>query len=365
MASTVLMVLLLLCMPLWAGETEWKHAVGERAWSFPGDHGNHEGYRTEWWYFTGNLSDKEGSKYGYELTFFRQGLSLKSENSNNPWSVQDIYLAHFALTDVTSRKHWFAERTSRRGPGFALSKAGSMDVRVTNWSARMVNGTINLSARYREMEMELVLAPRKPPVLHGQKGLSRKGPNEGQASYYYSFTDLETRGTIKIPSRSQGLKVSGTSWFDHEFGSNQLSAGQSGWDWFGLHLSDGRDLMVYFLRKKDGSIEATSSGTLVDKRGASRHLALLDLRVEILDTWKSPNTGGKYPSRWRLVIPSAKIDVTIGSLVPDQELLTTSSTGVTYWEGAVEGKGESAGEAVSVKGYVELTGYAGSMGGVF
>ncbi len=146
--------------------------------------------------------------------------------------------------------------------------------------------------------------------------------------------------TARLQSR---IDVRGTSWFDHEFGSNQLASNQVGWDWFSLHLSDGQDLMIYFLRRSDGSVEPTSSGTLVSPEGKVIPLNLSEIAVEVLDRWKSPKSGGKYPSRWKIRVPSAGIEVLLRPLVSAQELVTEGSTGVVYWEGAVEGKGRSEG----------------------
>jgi len=350
--------------------SEWKQATGERTWSFPADHGSHPEYRTEWWYFTGNLMDEAGSRYGYQLTFFRQGIENPTDggsslHKDNAWSVQDVYLAHFALTDVGKNRFWYIDRTSRTGPGLAHADTQGMDVHVLNWSARMNNKTIILNARHQGMEIKLELTPGKPVVLHGQKGMSIKGQKKGQSSYYYSFTDLKTSGSIKTPLNKETVTVKGMSWFDHEFGSNQLAPEQVGWDWFSIRLSDGSDLMVYFLRRKDGSIETSSSGTLIEKNGSSRHLELSDIKVDVLNRWKSPKSGGIYPGKWRMRIPSAHIDITITPSVANQELITETSAGITYWEGAVEGKGVSKNRPVTVEGYVELTGYTGSLGGIF
>jgi len=349
----------------------WKQAIEERAWSFPKDHGNHPEYRTEWWYFTGNLRDEAGKRYGYQLTFFRQGIEhpvtkdVKPTSDDNPWSVRDVYLGHFALTDVEKKRFSYIDRTSRTGPGLARADTNTMDVHILNWSARMNNNTILLSARHQGMEINLELTPKKPIVLHGKNGLSKKGPAKGQSSYYYSFTDLKTIGTIKTTSDGNAIKIKGTSWFDHEFGSNQLAAEQIGWDWFSIHLSDGKDIMAYLIRRKDSTIEAASSGTLIEKNGSSRHLEMTDIKLDVLERWKSPKTKGLYPAKWRMRIPSANIDIIITPSVANQELITTSSTGVTYWEGAVEGQGLSDGKSVSIEGYVELTGYADSLAGLF
>ncbi|MGB9627962.1 MAG: lipocalin-like domain-containing protein, partial [Thermodesulfobacteriota bacterium] len=329
------------------------------------DHGAHLDFRTEWWYFTGNLRDVSGEKFGYQLTFFRQGVFPKAKDPNQPWAVRDLYLAHFTLTDVSRNQFWFSERISRRGPGLAGASEKDMDIWLLNWRARREGNQIKIEARHQEMEVSLHLVPKKPLVFHGKNGLSQKGPREGQASYYFSYANLATEGFIKTPLSQSTIPVKGTSWFDHEFGSNQLTPDQVGWDWFSLHLSDGQDLMIYFLRRKDGSVEPSSSGTLVTRSGDGIHLKLSDISVEVLNYWKSQKSGGRYPSRWKIKIPQFKIEIELDSLIPSQELLTTGSTGVIYWEGAVEGKGISRGKPVTCEGYVELTGYAGGLGGLF
>ena len=344
---------------------DWKQAIGPWKWAFPRDHGSHPEFRTEWWYFTGNLMDRLKKSFGYQLTFFRQGVLFKANDPNHSWAIRDVYLAHFTLTDVASGQFWYADRASRKGPGFAGAAEGSMDVWLLNWRAKMEGNKIKLEARHQNMELSLVLTPRKPLVFHGQNGLSQKGPMEGQASYYFSYTDLEAKGVIKTPGAQASIQVDGISWFDHEFGSNQLTPNQVGWDWFSLHLSDGQDLMIYFLRRKDGSVEPSSSGTLVKRSGEGIHLKLADINVEVHGYWKSPKSGGRYPSRWKIKVPSARIEMELSSLVPSQELLTEGSTGVIYWEGVVAGKGTSAGRPITSEGYVELTGYAGSLGGLF
>ena len=348
-----------------AVENDWKQAVGPWQWSFPRDHGAHPEFRTEWWYFTGNLKDKDGRRYGYQLTFFRQGLAYKPSQPDNPWSIRDVYLAHFAIVDETSGKFWHYDHASRSGPGLAGAKIGSMDVWTLGWSAKMTDNIIHLKARKDEMALELELSPRKPKIFHGNKGLSAKGPNQGQASYYYSFTDLASKGTIQTEVSKNPVAVTGTSWFDQEFGSNVLSSDQVGWDWFGIHLSDGRDIMLFQLRKKDGTIEASSSGTIIEKDGTSRYLRQSDITLNVKAQWKSPKSGGTYPAKWEIKIPSTGIDITLAPIAANQELLTEASTGVTYWEGAVSGSGISRGASVTVEGYTELTGYAGSLGGVF
>jgi predicted secreted hydrolase len=351
----------------WPAEAaeDWALATEPRIWSFPKDFGAHPEFRTEWWYFTGNLTDRSGSPYGYQLTFFRQGLRRKLPPSPNSWDIRDLYLAHFALTDGARKKFRALDRISRGGAGLAGASLDGMGVWLFRWSARMKDSVILLEAGDPRMEIRLQLLPRKPPVVHGENGFSQKGPGRGQASYYVSLTNLRTQGTLRSDPSGPAAEVQGTSWFDQEFGSTQLAPNQKGWDWFSLHLSDGRDLMIYFLRLQDGSVEPASSGTLVTPSGEGRYLRLGDMKVSVSDRWKSPRSKGEYPSRWRIQIPSAKIDLTISPLIADQELDTKGSTGVTYWEGAVSGRGVSEGRPVSCEGYVELTGYAGTLGGIF
>ena len=257
------------------------------------------------------------------------------------------------------------ERISRAGPGLAGALIGNMEVWLFNWKAQMKEATIFLEAQNNDLQLKLELTPQKPLTFHGERGLSRKGAGTGQASYYTSFTDLATRGSIKTKAGGSVITVQGVSWFDHEFGSAQLDQGQEGWDWFGLHLSDGRDMMIYLLRKADRSVNPESSGTMVEPDGTSRHIKLSDISVTVLDRWKSSKSGGNYPCRWRITIPSEQIDITVAPLVADQELDTRKTTGIIYWEGAVAGQGTSAGKRVASEGYIELTGYAGSLGGIF
>jgi predicted secreted hydrolase len=358
-------VLLSLLLPAAAAPEEWRQAMVPREWQFPRDHGAHPAYRTEWWYFTGNLKDEHENAFGYELAFFRQGIRLEADKSANPWSLRDLYLAHLAVTDAAKKRFVFDEAVSRTGPGLAGARENGLDVRLLGWSAGMQGGAILLRARGKEAWLMLKLTAQKPPVLNGERGLSRKGPLPGQASYYSTCARLLTTGLLGTSTSGAPVAVNGTSWFDHEFGSNELSAGQTGWDWFGLHLSDGKDLMLYFIRRNDGANERESSGTIVDRRGKSRHLPLSAIKLETLSRWKSPKSSAVYPSRWRICIPDEGLDILVSPLLSDQELATARSTGVIYWEGAVEGVGTSEGRKATCLGYAELTGYARGLGGLF
>ncbi len=346
------------------GGEKWETAAGRRDWSFPADHGSHPEFKTEWWYFTGNLAAAGGRELGYQLTFFRTGVARETANPGNAWSVRDLYLAHLAVTDLRSGRFLWKERASREGPGLAGAFQGGFSVWLWGWKAAAAGGAFHLAARDGGMALDLTLTPRKAPVLHGDGGLSAKGPRPGQASWYVSLTDLTTEGTVTLPGE-EPLRVTGRSWFDHEFGSNQLAADQEGWDWFGLHLSDGRELMVYRIRRADGSPEPSSSGTLVAPDGSWRHLPLEEVEVRPTGTWKSPRSGGVYPGGWSIRVPVAGLAITVTPLLRDQELVTETTGGITYWEGAVRLEGQSDRGPVTGAGYVELTGYAGKMGGKF
>ncbi len=348
-----------------AAAEEWRRADAPRTWRFPRDNGAHDAYKTEWWYFTGNLSDDEGARYGFELTFFREGVSLKPQDPANPWSLRDIYFAHFAITDVGGKRFVMDERASRTGPGLAGARVDRLRVWLLDWRAREEGGRLFLEAGGNGARLGLDLEALRAPVVNGIGGLSRKGSLPGQASYYVSYTDLHASGLVKTPRLAQPVRVKGVAWFDHEFGSSQLGADQAGWDWFGLHLSDGKELMLYFLRRTDGSVDPESSGTIVDRSGAARHLALAQVRLDVLDHWRSRKSQAVYPSRWRVRIPSEGLDVTFSPLLADQELSTPESTGVTYWEGALEGQGLSNNGKITCRGYAEMTGYAGKLGALF
>jgi predicted secreted hydrolase len=365
-AISILLLAVFMIHPAGASESResWRPAAGSRSWSFPADHGTHPDFKTEWWYFTGNVTAPGGRELGYQLTFFRTGLATNAAAPENPWSVRDLYLAHLAVTDVKGDRFHWTERASRAGPGLAGAREGRLDVWLRDWKAAWQGSSIVLKARSGEVEIDLTLTPRKPPVLHGEEGLSIKGPGAGQASWYASITDLGTEGTIKIPGEGK-KRVSGRSWFDHEFGSNQLAAGQEGWDWFGLHLSDGTELMIFQIRRTDGTLEPSSSGTFVAADGSWEHLPGSEIKIQAAGTWKSRQSGGTYPGAWDIRIPRKGIEVTVTPRIPDQELATEATAGITYWEGAVRLEGRSGKKEITGGGYVELTGYAGGVGGIF
>lgn len=350
----------LIVLFLFACSFTYKLALPGRKLTFPEDHFSHPDFKTEWWYYTGHLESAGGKKYGYQVTFFRFGLrDRQNDNKANPPLFTELYMAHFALSDKQAKKFFFRERANR---GFERKAGATVDrylVWNEDWKVEGKGENHFIEVRDRDIALKLKLSSLKPPVLHGQNGLSQKGEGEGRASYYYSLTRLKTEGQLQIAGKEE--KVSGLSWMDHEFGSNQLGEDQVGWDWFSLQLENQTELMFYLIRRKDGSPDAYSSGTVVYPDGATRHLKLQDFLIEPQGKWKSPNSDGAYPMGWKVLVPSEGIALEILPSFPGQELVTRKSTRVTYWEGAVEVRGTFRKKPVQGLGYVEMTGYAGRL----
>jgi len=325
---------------------------------FPKDHGAHPQYEIEWWYFTGNLRSEKTDLYGYELTFFRKGFKNSGTDKNpSKWVVQDIYLAHFAITDIPGKSFHFEEKISRRGIKQAGAEMNKMSVWIASWKVfQAENGVIQLKAGKRAWTLDLKLIPSKPIVIHGEGGISRKGRSIDAASHYYSITRLETTGSLTVAGKV--LAVRGLSWMDHEFTSTLLEKGLIGWDWFSIQLEDGSEYMFYLLRKSDGTKDSASSGTVIDPDGKTRHLKAMDFSLTPLRYWKSEKTGGNYPLEWQISVPSEKLILKSEPTLEDQELTTSKSSRISYWEGTSRFKGEKGGSAIVGVGYVELTGYA-------
>jgi predicted secreted hydrolase len=339
------------------GTGAWKEAALGRRITLPADHASHPEYKLEWWYYTGNL-DGAGRRFGYQLTFFRIGVDPAPVNPSR-WAVRDLYMTHLALSDVSGRKYQFTERMNRSGPGWAGAETDRYRVWNENWQATVdAGGVHHLQAQTGAFAIDLHLDETRPPVLHGEQGYSRKGAAPGNASHYYSLTRMPTRGTITLGGRA--IDITGLSWMDHEFGTSFLEPEQIGWDWFSIQLDDGRDLMIFQLRRADGSIDPRSSGTLVAPDGSSQPITLASgFHLTPGRSWKSSASGTRYPVEWTVVVPGAGINLTAAAALDDQELHTERSTGVTYWEGAIDVNGEAAGRGVKGRGYLEMTGYSG------
>lgn len=335
----------------------FEKAIAPRAFTFPTDHGPHREYQIEWWYYTGSLSSADGRKWGYQLTFFRRGLGGSHQARQSNWGTNEVYLAHFAVTDVAGEAFYAFEQLARGGDiGLAGASGDPYHIFVEDWQATGTGANVRLTAERDGIAIDLQLDAVKPLTLQGEAGLSPKGREPGQATYYYSLTRMATTGSISINGKT--FEVEGTSWMDHEWATSPLAPQQVGWDWFGLHLDDGTDVMWYQLRRADGTIDFAAGSITgpiqqTTRRSLSDMMLLTpgDAIVTVLDTWTSPDTGVTYPAAWRLQIPKAGIDIYIKPLVSQQELRLQNTT---YWEGAVEISGSGTG-----RGYAELTGYAG------
>ena len=370
------------------GDTEgFAQALGPREFVFPDDHGAHPGFKTEWWYYTGNLFTEEGRQFGYQFTIFRNQLrpldaDLAHINPEDPvrinpedpaqmnqegnsareseWSTNQLYLAHFAISDVSKRDHVFDERYSRGTAGLAGASVDPYRIWLEDWEITRVKDSEATDERFpvrikAEMSdgtaLDVVLNPQKPLVLQGEEGYDKKGGEDGNASYYISFTRMQTEGLLKKDGES--LAVSGLSWMDHEWSTSALDSGQTGWDWFSIQLSNGYELMYYQIRNADPELAPQTTGSLVAPNGQKRDLDQGEVRLEVLEYWTSPNTGARYPMQWTLAIPSEELEMDVTTVFDDQEMTVS----VQYYEGAVHVSGKFRDEAIDGNGYIEMTGY--------
>ncbi|NWG16162.1 MAG: carotenoid 1,2-hydratase [Chloroflexi bacterium] len=339
-------------------------------WQFPSDFGAHPAFQTEWWYYTGNLKTADGRHFGYQFTIFRRALTpplspalpSAQDDTASEWRADQIYMAHFAVSDVEGGRYFHEQRFSRGSAGLAGATADPVyRVWLEDWQVVALDETAQITqitAQSEAFGINLRLDQLKPPALQGDNGLSPKSDEPGNASYYYSLTRLQTEGTISV--NDQTFEVSGASWKDHEFSTSALGADAQGWDWFGLQLDDNRELMLGQIRMVDGSREPAFGGLLVNADGSTRYLSAEDFNIEVTATWTSPHTGAAYPAGWNISVNTGaeRLDITLTPLLADQEL--HGGGGVDYWEGAVAISGDAAGY-----GYAELTGYAQAMTGRF
>ncbi len=379
---------LLLACPQDTQREDWARIEPGLALSYPRDHGAHPRFRTEWWYLTGQASDADGRRFGFQVTVFRNGLGRSgpapappsgeeaavgsdpgaARVGSSPQRARELYFGHFAIADIERGSTRFAERMRRGGTPLASASRDDLELALEDWSLLRVPADTaggdpeHLLVRAADpataIGLDLRLEPLKPLVLHGVNGYSAKGDEPGNASAYASWTRLAARGVLVVDGREH--RVDGRAWFDHEHGSSVLGAGVVGWDWFGLALDDGRELMLFGLRRADGSFTPSSAGTLVAADGTPQPLARADFTLEPRAQWTSPHTGAVYPAGWSIAVPGAELALVVEPLVADAELRSEDSTGVTYWEGPVAVSGTTTGS-----GYAELTGYAGAMTGRF
>lgn len=338
-------------------DERFARATAPRDFTFPADHGAHDGFRTEWWYVTGNLFAADGQAFGVQLTFFRNALAPAESASPSHWRSTHVWMAHFALSDERRGTFRFAERFAREAVGLAGATATPFRVALEDWSIAATSpnasdfSPLRLAARDADFAVDLALEAAKPPILQGEGGLSQKGPEPGNASYYYSLPRIAARGTVTVEGRN--VPVTGEAWLDREWSTSALGAELAGWDWFALQLEDGRELMFYRLRRKDGASDPWSRGSLVAADGSSRSLQPAEVRLTPLSTWPSP-AGAIYPAKWRIEVPGEALDLELAPRVANQELAVT----VRYWEGAVKVAGSSHGRPIGGHGFVEMTGYA-------
>jgi len=362
-----------------ASPAGFTQAIIPGAVEFPRDLGPHDDYQTEWWYYTGILESDTGRPFGFQLTFFRRALAPPadiqadceaevdggdSETSAtacppaSEWRTNQVYLAHFTISDVTAGAFYPFERFSRGAVGLAGATAEPFQVWLENWRVEEAgSGEVHLVAQAGDVALDVLLTESIPPALHGDGGLSVKGPEPGNASYYYSIVQQKAMGTISLGE--ERFSVSGLAWKDHEYSTSALSPGAVGWDWFSIQLDDGSALMFFQIRNESGGIEPASSGTYIYPDGSTKALDREAWDLEVLDTWRSPSSGITYPAGWRITIPGLDLALTGRPLMANQEL----NVSTIYWEGATAYDGVVNGQAVTGQGYVELTGYGDSMSG--
>jgi predicted secreted hydrolase len=339
---------------------------GPYTFEFPRDYGPHREFRQEWWYFTGNLDAASGERFGFELTFFRFALAPAAPQAQgaaagtlaatpgaqrSAWRSREIYMAHFAVTDVARRRFRFSQKLSREALGLAGAQAEPLKVWIDDWTLSGDERGWTLHAEQDGYAIDLTLAPLTAVVLNGDAGLSRKSAEPGSASYYYSIPRLRVHG--RLLRAGEPVAVSGLAWLDREWGSGGLGAGQVGWDWYALQLNDGSSLMFYALRDRDGRRDPFSAGTWIDASGETRPLGNTEVDIAATGVWRDA-AGARYPAGWRLRVPPLALELTVSPLLADQELATTPR----YWEGAVDVSGRRDGHDVGGRGYVELVGYA-------
>lgn len=347
----------------------FRQAQGQREFVFPKDHGHHHGYRTEWWYVTGNLQAENGRRFGYQLTFFRVLLRPPAQSqkvaatATSAWSTAAVWLAQAAVSDIDQQRFYTSEQLSRELPGAAQAADDRLQVRVNSWTLAAPQtdpyavADMELFMDSDDFSLQLSLHADKPVVLQGDNGLSRKSADDSDnASWYYSMTRLHSSGELRITqpqSSDEVLTVSGSSWLDREWSTSALNTRQAGWDWFALQLDNGHELMFYRLRLQNGDIDQASAGILVDASGQVTPLLNSDISAQPLSSWYDRQNNKRYPIAWRLQSAVHGIDLQLRAMLPNQAW----GGRFQYWEGAVSVRGEWQEGAVTGRGYVELTGY--------
>lgn len=336
----------------------------EYDWQFPRDHGPHPDFLTEWWYYTGNLADADGRRFGYQFTVFRRAILPEEQENDSEWRTRQVYLAHFTVSDIESNAFYHDIRFGRGSAGLAGAQSDpTYRVWIEDWEVQALNDEatrLQMAAANDDISIDFTLEHGKSPVLQGTNGLSPKSDEPGNASYYYTIPRLLTEGTLTIQGES--YSVSGNTWMDQEFSTSALGEGAEGWDWFGLIFDDNREMMIGQIRQIDGGKDPMFGGLFVYEDNSTVYLPSDSFTITHTDTWTSPHTGATYPSGWEIEVSAdvlgydEPLQLTLTPLMRDQEVLGTPS----YWEGAVEISGDTNGY-----GYAELTGYVDVMDGFF
>ena len=336
-------------------------ALADRAidFAFPQDHGPHPAFRSEWWYLTGVLATPAGRRFGVQFTLFRQALrpSAEVDAADNGWRTGQAYMGHFALADVAARQHWHTERLVRGHPALAGVRTAPFAAHIDGWRLQSTSAEFwplrlqaetGGDAETPAFAVDLKLTATRPIVRQGDRGLSRKGP--GGASYYYSIPRIDAAGTVAVGDDRH--RVTGLAWLDREWTTGVLERDYAGWDWFALHLADGRDLMVCQMRRQDGARSGYDFGALTDVAGTTHILGAADFALEPTRRWRG------WPVAWRLTLNGSEGEaertpetLLVQAAFPDQAM----ELSVRYWEGVVDvttADGQAAGS-----GYMELTGY--------
>jgi predicted secreted hydrolase len=351
--SLALLAISLLLLPV-CGQ-QYRVSLPGYRYEFPRDHFSHPDFQTEWWYYTGNVQSSDGHRFGFELTFFRQAVDRDPAKSS-AWDLRDLYLAHLALSDLDGRAFYHAERVNRAGPGIAGVSQNDRRIWNGNWRIDWNGSEQTLQAIDPRFALQFALRSEKPLVIHGENGVSQKAEGAGRASHYISLTRLAAKGQITVGGRQ--FEVTGLAWMDHEFFTHPLEVDQTGWDWLSLQLEDHTELMLFHIRRKDGSIDPYSAATLVDEQGRSTHLHASDFTLRPLsEHWKSEATNANYPIHWRISIPKLGMELEAQTPLPSQELTGGSSLAPNYWEGSVRVNGHKGGKPLAGAGYLEMTGY--------
>lgn len=336
---------------------DYARAIEPYEWDFPEDFGAHPDFLTEWWYYTGNVATEDGRRFGYQFTIFRRAISPLDNSTDSEWRTNQVYLAHFTISDITSNEFYHDQRFSRGSAGLAGATVDPVyRVWLEDWEVLAQNedaSLVSIQAESDEFSINLMLEQTKPPALQGDNGLSQKSDEAGNASYYYTLSRLTTNGEITIGEET--FAVSGNTWKDHEFSTSALADGAIGWDWFGLIFDNDMEMMLGQIRVEEGNPGAFTAGLLIYPDGSTEYISEDDFSFSATDSWTSPHTGAEYPSGWDISVNISQetLNFTVTPLMPDQEL---SDSQPVYWEGAVQVSGDVTGY-----GYAELTGYSESM----